>query len=36
MTLKAWEANEQNTLCINASLLDERYKMVNEPVVITI
>ena len=36
MTLKAWDPTEQNTLCVNASLLDERYKMVNEPVVITI
>jgi len=34
MTLKAWEPNEQNTLCVNASLLDEQYKMVNKPIVI--
>jgi len=36
MTLKAWEPNEQNTLCINAALLDERYKMVNKPIVVEI
>ena len=36
ITLKTWEPNEQNTLCVNASLLDEQYKMKNEPVIITI
>lgn len=36
MTLKAWEPNEQNTLCVNASLLDEEYKLVNKPVVVEI
>lgn len=33
MTLKAWEPNEQNTTCINAALLDERYTLVRDPII---
>ena len=35
MTLKTWDSND-DIICVNAALLDEKYKLVNEPVVVEI
>ena len=35
MVLKTWDSND-DIICVNAALLDEKYKLVNEPVVVEI
>ena len=35
MTLKTWDSND-DIICVNASLLNEQYEMVNKPVIVEI